>query len=73
MPNNSPDTDKRLEELAAAAKELTDLSVAEQYRRLAAEKGLKLSDTAWEVVYDTKGEGLQEHVTVIPVVKPQGD
>lgn len=58
--------------LAAHANTLKDLPVADQYRILAAEQGLRLSDTGWEVVYDPDGKGLQKHVTVIPVVKPQG-
>ena len=73
MPANHLDTEKRIEELAAAAAKLTDLPVADQFRILADEHGLRLTDTGWEVVYDPDEEGLQEHVTVIPVVRPQGD
>lgn len=68
-----PDAEQRIEKLAAAARELTDLPVAEQYQRLAAENGLTLSDTGWEVVYDPDGKDLQKYVTVIPVVKPHGE
>lgn len=64
------DTEQQMRELAAAAKELTGLSVADQYRILAEKNGLKLSETGWEVVYDPDGKGLQQHVTVIPVVRP---
>lgn len=70
MSSNGPDTDQRIEELAAAARKLTNLSVAEQYQKLTAE-GLRLSDTGWEKVSDPDGLGLQRHVTVIPVVNPQ--
>lgn len=73
MSGNSPDTEQRMRELVAAAKELTDLPVADQYQRLTVENGLRLSDTGWGKVYDPGREGLQKHVTVIPVVRPQGD
>lgn len=63
---------ERLTRLAKIARTLVDLPVGEQFRKLAAE-GLTLTDTGWEVVYDPKGEGLQKYVTVIPVVRLQGD
>lgn len=71
MSNNGTDSEQRMSALAAAANDLKGLPVADQYRILA-EQGLRLSDTGWKVIYDPDGENLQKHVTVIPVVKPQG-
>lgn len=65
------DSEERIKALAAIARGITALPLADQYRIMASE-GATTEDFHWKVLYDPDHLGLQKSVTVIPVVKPSG-